>query len=78
MYTRLSIAVFRVGMNASTNQMQLRCRKGVFMCHLRTLPQLGGFVLLRNTWEPLRNHYSQFFDWVGIYSLEVSWRQGLQ
>ena len=36
-------------------------------------PQLVGFVLVRNTWEPLRHHYSQFFDWVGIYSLEVSW-----
>eukprot|EP00117_Sycon_ciliatum_P036373 scpid36732/ scgid5533/ CAS1 domain-containing protein 1 len=32
---------------------------------------LGGFVLVRNTWEPLRNHYSMFFDWVGIYSLEL-------
>ncbi|XP_065185473.1 N-acetylneuraminate 9-O-acetyltransferase-like isoform X2 [Sycon ciliatum] len=32
---------------------------------------LGGFVLVRNTWEPLRKHYSQFFDWVGIYSLEL-------
>ncbi|XP_065182721.1 N-acetylneuraminate 9-O-acetyltransferase-like [Sycon ciliatum] len=32
---------------------------------------LVGFVLVRNTWEPLRNHYSQFFDWVGNYSLEL-------
>ncbi|XP_065185480.1 N-acetylneuraminate 9-O-acetyltransferase-like isoform X2 [Sycon ciliatum] len=32
---------------------------------------LVGFVLVRNTWEPLRHHYSQFFDWVGIYSLEL-------
>ncbi|XP_065185470.1 N-acetylneuraminate 9-O-acetyltransferase-like [Sycon ciliatum] len=32
---------------------------------------LGGFVLVRNTSEPLRKHYSQFFDWVGVYSLEL-------
>eukprot|EP00117_Sycon_ciliatum_P040479 scpid64475/ scgid5533/ CAS1 domain-containing protein 1 len=52
--------------------MSCTSRKACYPVHTYASPVvLIGFVLVRNTWEPLRKHYSQFFDWVGIYSLEL-------
>ncbi|XP_065185478.1 N-acetylneuraminate 9-O-acetyltransferase-like [Sycon ciliatum] len=63
----LTLAVY-CGMMATNCTSKPECN----LLHTYLSPiMLIGFVLVRNKWEPLRKHYSQFFDWVGIYSLEL-------